>query len=190
MKRNFFAAISRHEYGRLVLPLVLGAVAFVVGLWWLLRTDYVNLDAPLTELTRSEALATLQNAGIEYHTSAEGQIQVPGEQLRQARTLLAQIGLAFPEPTGFELLDKTEYTLSDYSQRINFQRALEGELERTIMGLREVRSARIHLAIPKQELFSGAKNVAKASVTLQLKPGQTLSGESAGGTRARFGYHY
>lgn len=168
---------------RIAIPVAVGVLVFAAGLWWLLHTNYVNLDAQLAPQVRQEAISALQSAGIDYRATPEGQLQIPDDQVQAAHNALTSLGLAFPEPQGFEILDKADYTLSDFSQRLNYQRALEGELARTIMGLSEVRSARVHLTMPKQELFGARKNVGKASVTLQLKQGRDLSAESANGIR-------
>lgn len=179
---NPLASLSP-DLRRMLIPVTVGLLIFGAGSWWLLRTSWVDLDAPVSAQTRQEALSALQSAGVDYRTTADGLIQVPDGQAADARARLSGLGLAFPEPQGFELLDKADYTLSDFSQRLNYQRALEGELARTIMGLSEVRSARVHLAIAKQELFGNTENVSKASVTLQLKPGRELADESADGIR-------
>lgn len=183
MNRTFPFFEFNADSARILIPAVIGIVAFGAGLWWLLRTEYVALDTPVAPAVRQEAISALQQAGIDYRTAESGAIQVADDKVKQAHGVLTDLGLSFPEPQGFELLDKADYTLSDFSQRLNYQRALEGELARTIMGLSEVRSARVHLSIPKQELFGRNRPVPKASVTLQLKENRELSDESADGIR-------
>lgn len=183
MNKPLLSSLNIAGYRPWLIPAAVGFVVFIAGLWWLLRTDYVVLDMPQDALSHHDALQALQAAGIDYRINSDNGVDVPDAALAQARQLLGSSDHAFPSPTGFELLDKNDYTLSDFSQRLNYQRALEGELARTLAGLREVRSARVHLSIPKSELFSARKTHAKAAVTLQLKPGLTLSEESAAGIR-------
>lgn len=183
MTESPFASLASTANRPWLIAALAGVLVFIAGLWWLLRTDNVVLDMPSDAPAREEALQSLQAAGIEYRINGENVIEVPGAALAQARQLLGASDHAFPAPAGFELLDRNDYTLSDFSQRLNYQRALEGELARTLSGLREVRSARVHLSLPKSELFSAQKTQAKAAVTLQLKPGLALSEESAAGIR-------
>jgi flagellar M-ring protein FliF len=180
-------AFSSYLRSRASRPWLIAAVAgllvFAAGLFWLLRTPHAPLEMPADAAARQDLLHALQSAGIDYRINGDAAVEVPANALAQARQLTGASDHAFPAAPGFELLDSSDYTLSDFAQRLNYQRALEGELARTLAGLREVRSARVHLSLPKTELFAAQKTPAKAAVTLQLTPGEQLSGEAAAGIR-------
>jgi len=179
-----FTAYWRSSSGRRWLVAVAaGLLVFGAGLFWLLRTPHAPLEMPTGDAARQDLLHALQAAGIDYRVNSDQAVEVPESALAQARQLTGASDHAFPSAAGFELLDNSDYTLSDFSQRLNYQRALEGELARTLSGLREVRSARVHLSLPKAELFAAQKTPAKAAVTLQFKPGEQLSVEAAAGIR-------
>ena len=97
------------------------------------------------------------------------------------RSKLGAIGIPSREHTGLELFDKGDYGMSEFAQRINYQRALEGELARSIRAFDEVRFARVHLTLAKNSLFENRKEAAKASVVVQLKPNKQISDEQVSG---------
>ena len=99
---------------------------------------------------------------------------VPADRVYEARLKLAQQGLPKGGQVGFELLDQEKFGLSQFNEQINYQRALEGELARTIEKLGPVKSARVHLAMPKQTLFVREQKSPSASVTLNLNAGRAL----------------
>src|SRR5262245_65314617 len=82
---------------------------------------------------------------------------------------------------GFEIFNNTDFGMTEFAQKVNYQRALQGELTRTIMAIEEVQFARVHLALPEQGLFRKNANKAKASVTLGLKPGRRIRAEQVSG---------
>ena len=112
----------------------------------------------------------LAAAGIPYEMTADGGgVQVPADLLDKARMEVAAKGMPQTGRLGFELFDKPNWVGSEFDERVNYQRALEGELEHTIGTISVVRSARVHLVLPQQSLFSGEQKEAKASVVLKLK---------------------
>jgi len=118
---------------------------------------------------------------IPYEISADGgSISVPAEQLDAARLQIAAEGKPRSGRMGFELFDKQNWAGSDFSEKVNYQRALEGELERTIQTMDGVESVRVHLALPPDSIFSGSEREAKASVILSMRGGRiTRQTESA-----------
>src|SRR5207302_1228934 len=112
----------------------------------------------------------LAAAGIPYQTTVDGGgVQVPAEMLDKARMEVATKGMPQTGRLGFELFDKPNWVGSEFDEKVNYQRALEGELEHTIETLGVVRSARVHLVLPQPSLFASEARVAKASVVLKLK---------------------
>lgn len=103
-----------------------------------------------------------------------GAILVPSQQVRELRLRLASQGLPKSSTTGFELLDDEKFGLSQFNEQVNYQRALAGELSRTIETLDPVVSARVHLAIPRPSVFVREKQPPTAAVTLTLQPGRVL----------------
>ena len=111
---------------------------------------------------------TLKN--IRYQLSPDGKsVLVPADQLDTARLEIASSGAPHSGRLGFELFDKTNWAASDFDDKVNYQRALEGELERTIQSMSDVEAARVHLAIPPDSIYSGQDRQAKAGVILKLK---------------------
>lgn len=143
------------------------------------QESFVTLYSQLSPEDLSAASIELSKLGIQ-HQVVEGEIKVPSDKVAQARMALAQAGLprsgAFAV-TGFELLDKTSFATSDFVQRANYLRALQGELARSIMTLDPIASARVHLNLPEQTVFEERREEPSASVILSLKPGRSLSPE-------------
>jgi len=107
---------------------------------------------------------------IAYEISSDGgTISVAAEQLDMARLQIAAEGRPRSGRMGFELFDKQNWAGSDFSEKVNYQRALEGELERTIQTMEGVESVRVHLALPPDSIFSGSEREAKASVILSMR---------------------
>jgi flagellar M-ring protein FliF len=118
----------------------------------------------------------LQKSNTPYKLENGGRtITVPGKQLYEARIALAREGLPKSHGLGYELFDKTNFGMTDFVQKINAKRAIEGELQRTIEGLEEVKSARVHIVVPEPTIFLDQQKDAKASIVLQCKSGRQLS---------------
>ena len=100
---------------------------------------------------------------------------VPSSRLAELRLTMAAAGIPKNGRIGFELFDKTNFGMTDFAEHVNYRRALEGELERSVMSLTEVEQARVHLTFPKDSVFLEAQQPAKASVLLRLKPGARLA---------------
>lgn len=107
---------------------------------------------------------------IRYQLSPDGRsVLVPADRLQAARMEIATQGAPQTGRLGFELFDKTNWAASDFDDKVNYQRALEGELERTIQAMSDVEAARVHLAIPPDSIYSGQERQSKAAVILKLK---------------------
>ncbi|MEO6923385.1 MAG: flagellar basal-body MS-ring/collar protein FliF, partial [Bryocella sp.] len=121
----------------------------------------------------------LAGAGIAYQTTADGLgVQVSSELVDKARMEIAAKGMPQTGRMGFELFDKPNWVGSEFDEKVNYQRALEGELEHTIETIAVVRSARVHLVMPKESIFQSEQEPAKASVVLKLKSSSLRNGES------------
>jgi flagellar M-ring protein FliF len=141
-----------------------------ISVWWSTRTDWRVLFSGMDGRDAATMQQQLSAAGIRYQTTPDGTaLQVPAEQLDKARVAISASGLPQSGRMGFELFDKPNWVGSEFDEKVNYQRALEGELEHTIGTLESVHSARVHIVLPKQGAFSSEDQPAKASVVLKLK---------------------
>src|SRR5882757_1286992 len=145
--------------------------AICAGMMWFAgRPDWRVLFSGLDGKDVQQVSQELAAAGIPYETTVDGAgVQVPAEMLDKARMEVATKGMPQTGRLGFELFDKPNWVGSEFDERVNYQRALEGELEHTIGTLGVVKSARVHLVLPQASLFAAEEKAAKASVVLKLK---------------------
>lgn len=164
--------------------LIIGAgVIFAVGLFLLFRlsgqTDYSTLATTQTTADAAAITEELGAQGIPFRTRDGGTtIQVPAGQLDQARLGLASSNLLAGGggKVGYEIFDKQGWGATDFTQRVNLTRAMEGELSRTIGQLDQVQSADVKIAMPNERLFTNDQKPTTASVVVNLVPGATLDG--------------
>ena len=117
----------------------------------------------------------LKESGVAYRLSANGAvISVPEEKVAELRLDMAAAGLPKSGRIGFEIFDKTNLGMTDFAEHVNYRRALEGELERSVMALNEVEQARVHISFPQESVFQEARQPAKASVLLRIRGGVQL----------------
>lgn len=153
--------------------------AFLGLIFWSADPPYRPLFAHMDDKTASEVIEILQKERVPYRLEGEGTVLVPADRLYETRLLLAGKGVIPENGTGFELFDKnTPFGLSDFAQKVNYQRALQGELARTISVLPQVSAARVHLVLPKESAFIGRKSKASASVMLQISGGARLGSQT------------
>ncbi|MGQ9746906.1 MAG: flagellar basal-body MS-ring/collar protein FliF, partial [Candidatus Caldatribacteriaceae bacterium] len=138
------------------------------------RPDYAPVFSSSDPGESGKVVDRLKELGIPYRLSQGGtRVEVPQDRVYEARMQLAQEGLP-TKGSGFELMDKNTFGLTSFLQKVNYQRALQGEIERTIMHLEGVEGARVHLVIPEKKLFLEEKQEPTASVVLRLRPGRVL----------------
>ncbi len=154
----------------------LGGLALAVLLTvWAQTPDYSVLFSGLSEDDASAIVAKLKELKVPYQLDAGGTtIKVPSGQAADLRLQMAGLGLPAHGTVGYEIFDKANFSLTDFAQRLNYQRALEGELARTIRELSGVEQARVHVVIPQPTLYTDAQKPTTASVVLKLKPGAKL----------------
>ncbi|MDR9613143.1 flagellar basal-body MS-ring/collar protein FliF [Providencia rettgeri] len=177
-KKGFASIVDRIKADPKI-PLMIAAAAavsiIVALLLWLRSPDYRVLLSNLSAKDGGDIVSQLTQMNVPYQIADNGSaILVPADKVHELRLKLAQSGLPKGGNTGFELLDKEQFGISQFSEQINYQRALEGELSRTIESLSPVQSARVHLAIPKPTLFVREQKLPTASVTVGLLPGRML----------------
>ena len=152
------------------------AIALLVGVWlWSQEPDYAVLFSNLEERDGGAIVTALQQQNVPYRFSAGGgAILVPQSMVHDVRLRLAAEGLPRGGMVGFELMEGQKLGVSQFHEQVNFQRALEGELSRTIQSLASIARARVHLAIPKQTAFLRNQQAPTASVLVNLLPGRRL----------------
>src|SRR6202789_2241402 len=150
---------------------VLFLAAMCAGMiWFAERPDWRILFSGLDGKDAQQVAQELAAAGIPYETTADGAgVQVPADMLDKARMEIAAKGGSKSGRLGFELFDKPNWVGSEFDERVNYQRALEGELEHTIESMGSVKSAHVHLVLPHESLFTERQEEAKASVLLKLR---------------------
>jgi flagellar M-ring protein FliF len=152
------------------------ALSVLIALmFWAKEPGYRVLFSNITDEDGGAIVAQLTQMNVPYRIDTPGGvIMVPEAQVHEARMKLAQQGLPKGGSVGFELLDQEKFGISQFSEQVNFQRALEGELSRTIENLGPIQSARVHLAVPKPSMFVREQKLPTASVTVNLIQGRTL----------------
>jgi len=146
-----------------------------------LMVDYQVLFSNLTQEDAAAVVDQLRAARVPYRVTDNGQVLVPAARVHEWRLKLASQGVPSGGAIGFEIFDKNQFGMTDFAQRLNYQRALQGELARTIGQLKEVQQARVHLALPAPRVFSSQDRPASASVVLRLRPGAALRAEQVRG---------
>jgi flagellar M-ring protein FliF len=161
------------------LPLIIGAsfaVAVMAALWmWSRQPDYGVLYSNLSDRDGGAIIASLQQMNVPYKfAEGGGALLVEKGKVAEARLRLASQGLPKGGTVGFELMDNQKFGTSQFAEQINYQRALEGELARSINSISAVESARVHLALPKPSLFVRDQKKPSASVVLSLHRGRSI----------------
>jgi flagellar M-ring protein FliF len=158
--------------------LVLGAAALaaiVAAAWlWSASPTYRVLFTNLSDRDGGAVIAQLSQMNIPYRNADGGTVLVPADKVHEARLKLASQGLPKGSVVGFEIMESQKLGITQFQEQVNYQRALEGELARSIGTLAPVSGSRVHLALPKQSGFLRDKQPPTASVLLQLHPGKTL----------------
>ncbi|WP_087721924.1 flagellar basal-body MS-ring/collar protein FliF [Pandoraea sp. PE-S2T-3] len=161
------------------LPLLVGGAALIALLiavfLWSRAPDYKVLYSNLSDRDGGAIITSLQQMNVPYKfAEGGGAILVPSEQVHDVRLRLASQGLPKGGLVGFELMDNQKFGISQFAEQVNYQRALEGELARSVESLSAVQAARVHLAIPKPSVFVREQQKPSASVLVTLYPGRVL----------------
>lgn len=177
--RNIFAGLSLRQK----ITIGVAAVAVLAGLasflHWREEAAFETLYAGLPEEDAAQVVGRLKESGAEYRLENGGKtIRVRSERIADLRLAMAASGVPKSGRIGFELFDQANFGGTQFAEQVNFHRALEGELERSVMTLGEVEGARVHITPPKDSLFLDQQRPAKASVLLRLRPGARLNAQN------------
>jgi flagellar M-ring protein FliF len=157
-------------------------ITFFLLIVWLNQPDYRVLYSKLYAEDASNIVQMLQKQNVEYKLTENGTtIMVPADQVYDLRLKVAGEGKVHGQGIGFEIFDEVKVGQTDFVQRINYQRALQGELARTITEFPQVERARVHLVLPHKTLFIEEQSDPSASVVLKLKQGEKMKPEEVTG---------
>jgi flagellar M-ring protein FliF len=142
---------------------------------WKREANYHPIFTGLAAEEAAGIVQKLKETGADYRLADGGKtVLAPSERIPELRLTLAAAGYPKSGRIGFELFDKVNLGTTEFAEHVNYRRALEGELERSVMSLEEVEQARVHLTFPKESVFLDEQKPAKASVLVRLKPGAQL----------------
>jgi flagellar M-ring protein FliF len=180
--RAMFGSLGRTQlvtFGLVFLAVVGG---FVGTAYWASQPTWALLATDVDPEGMNGVVERLKGLKVRYQLDAGGRtVRVDAARVDELRMQLAAEGLPASGRIGFELFDRTMFGATELTERVNFQRALEGELARTIGALGTVSAARVHLALPKTSLFANESQPAKASVVLRLRSGRSVSAADVDG---------
>jgi flagellar M-ring protein FliF len=155
----------------------LGLLSLLVQ--WNESRNYRPLFSNLSAEDAGRISGRLRESGVKFRLSENGEaVYVPSEKVAETRLSLAAEGLPKSGRIGYELFDKNNLAATDFQERVNFHRAIEGELERSVMSLGEVEAARVHVTFAKDSVFVESRQPAKASVLVTLRPGREMNPQS------------
>jgi flagellar M-ring protein FliF len=164
----------------------LAAVVLAVAVVHFVRDggSYQYAFTNLSPEDAAEAAAALKAAALPFRSEAGGSaLAVPADKVHEVRLMLAAAGLPRGGGVGFEIFDRGDLGVSEFTQRVNLRRATEGELARTISRLSSVRSARVHITMPEKGLYRNEDRKAAAAVVLNLQPGRAVEERELLGVR-------
>ncbi len=170
-----FAGLPSGQRMRLAIGVVLLVAVAIIAIVMSRQADWKVLYANLPEKDGGAVVAQLAQMNVPYKYSEGGAaIMVPADRVYDTRLRLASLGLPKGSITGFESMESNRFGMTQFQERLSFQRGLEGELTRSIQALSSVQSARVHLALPNQNGFFREQQKPSASVLVSLYPGHTL----------------
>ncbi|MEX0769869.1 MAG: flagellar basal-body MS-ring/collar protein FliF [Balneolaceae bacterium] len=173
--KNFFQPLNGAQRTLFVLFSVGLLLMISLMFYWILRPNYTLLFGSLSPESAQEIVEELQSTGIDYELDDSGRsIRVPRDRVYDLRLKFAADGVTGSDYQGYELFDQNSLGMTDFMQRLNQKRALEGELSRTISNLSQVEASRIHIVLPDRSPFQETTVEPSASVILNLKRGQKL----------------
>ncbi|MFL6665440.1 MAG: flagellar basal-body MS-ring/collar protein FliF [Rhizobacter sp.] len=177
LRRMWTDASARARLG-IVLGVLLILAILIYSVTGVLRPDYQTLFTDLDPQDTATLVAELERMKVPYRLGPdETSILVPGSQVHATRIKLMGKGVAMRGGVGFEIFNNNDFGMTEFAQKINYQRALQGELTRTIAALDEVRNVRVHLVMPESGLFRKSAVRPKAAITLAMKPGRHVQPE-------------
>ena len=181
LQQQFMSYWKKQSSGKqitLVSLLLAALILAPVLISWANSPTYAVAYSGLSEQDAAQIVQKLDENNIPYQLKNSGTIEVQNDQVYTVRLLMAREGLPQSSTVGYELFSGSSMLgMTEFSQQVNYQRAVEGELQRTIGSLDAVQAVRVHLVIPEKTLLSSEQGLSTASVTIQVKPGHALDGD-------------
>ncbi|TMO66628.1 flagellar M-ring protein FliF C-terminal domain-containing protein [Pseudoalteromonas aurantia] len=159
------------------------AVLTISAIVWVIKTNYHSIPG-MSGAASSALIEKFEQNGLDYKYTADGQLLINKEQLGKSQLLLEQTKTGNYTSHGLELFDNTDYGMTEHTQKVTLQRALQGELERTLSSISYIQYARVHLTLTDRKLFSSENVPAKASVTLFTNSGVEVSSTNVVGVQS------
>jgi flagellar M-ring protein FliF len=173
--KKLFSTLSGKQLVGLGAVFIAVVAVVVASAYWISTPQYTLLMADMDAESANAVVSKLKDAKVDYRLGDGGRtVSVPVEHVDELRMQFASGGLPSAGRIGFEIFDRTAFGTTEFLEHVNYRRALEGELARTISTLSEVSSARVHIAMAKDSLFINQSEAAKASVVLRLKSNRPL----------------
>ncbi len=174
--KKLFATLSTGQRVGIVIVTILVASGISGLVHWKHERDFRPLFTGMAPEDAAAIVQKVKESGVEYRIGENGtSVLVPDTKVDEIRLQLAGAGLPKTGRVGFELFDKTNLGITDFTEHVNYRRALEGELERSIKSLSELQQARVHITFPKDSVFLDSREPAKASVLVDVRPGASLT---------------
>ncbi|MCL6545769.1 MAG: flagellar M-ring protein FliF [Bryobacteraceae bacterium] len=178
--RKLLASLTAGQRVAILLVVALAGAGIYALARWQKEKDFRPLYAGLSPEDAAAVVERLKESGADYRLSEDGRtVLAPSGRVAELRLAMAAAGLPRNGRIGFELFDRSNFGATEFSEQVNYRRALEGELERSVMSLAAVEQARVHLTFPKESVFLEARQPAKASVLVKLRPGARLTAANA-----------
>jgi len=178
---SFWRSQSLGQRAAILALIVAAVVLSVIFITWANSPTYAVAFSGLSEADAGRIVELLDEEGTPYQLRGAGTILVPNDKVHEVRLTMARQGLPQGDTVGFELFSGSTLGMTEFSQRVNYRRALEGELERTIGSMTSVEAVRVHIVTPEHRLLAGDQPPATASVTIMPRAGASLD---AGTVRA------
>lgn len=174
--KAIFSKLSVFQKVSIIAATLAVFISVFVLIIWANKPAYRTLFANMNQEDAGLVIQSLKDKKIPYRLKDRGKtVEISQEMVYETRIEMAQGGIPRGGGSGFELFDKTSFGMTEFVQNINYQRALQGELSRTITSLREISEARVHLTIPKEKLFVNSDTETKAAIVIKLRSGNNLN---------------
>ncbi len=173
--KRLVASLSVRQRWTILLVGILAAAGFYGLAHWQTENSFRPLYNSLAADDAALVVQKLKEGGTPYRLSSNNStISVPEDKVAELRLEMAGAGIPKNGRIGFEIFDKTNFGMTDFAEHINYRRALEGELERSVMSISQVEQARVHISFPQESVFTEARQPAKASVLVKIRSGDAL----------------
>jgi len=173
--KKLYAALSMPQKVGLAAVILFVAVGLPLFTRWVHESNFKPLFTGMAPEDAGAIVAKLKETGTDYRLAENGtSVLVPADKVDEVRLEMAGAGLPKSGRIGFELFDKTNISLTDFGEHVNYRRAVEGELEKTIKSMNAIDDARVHVTFPKDSVFVDSREAAKASVLVRVRPGFRL----------------